>query len=121
MKKPERSIFGRFESQANNHRLDELEGHLQLGMKEDALDLARQFLIRTSLNAKTFNAALDAILIQADRIKPWKPLVERAYTRLSKRDQRAVGSNMLSRPTGRTWIRRFGPQVPLACRQEGNA
>lgn len=84
-----------FVPKGDNHHLDELQGHVDLGMKRDALRLARQFLKSDRINASEFNAALEAVLIQADRVRPWKTLVEEAYARLSKQDHREVNSQML--------------------------
>jgi tetratricopeptide (TPR) repeat protein len=96
MKKRLRPSFGRFGPGSGNHRLDELAGHVDLGMKRDAVRLARQLLKGSGINASEFDAALEAILIQADSVKPWKPLVEEAYGRLSKQGHRDVKSRMLA-------------------------
>jgi len=65
-------------------------------MKRDALRLARQILKRSGIDGSSFKAALNAVLVQADRLKAWKPLLEEAYARLSKRDQRTARSPMLA-------------------------
>jgi hypothetical protein len=64
-------------------------------MKRDACRLARQILKQPTIKATEFNGALEAILIHAGRLKLWKPLIETAYVRLSKRDTRLVQSYML--------------------------
>jgi hypothetical protein len=76
--------------------VNELEGCVKLGMAREALKLARRALRRPDIRAKTFNDALDAILIQADKLKPWTMLVEGAYARLPKRDHKSVRSMLVS-------------------------
>lgn len=66
-----------------------------MGMKHEALNLARRTLKQTGIGEKDFSEALNAILVQADKCKPWSPLVEAAYARLSKRDKQAVRRWML--------------------------
>jgi hypothetical protein len=79
-----------------HHQLAELEGYVGLGMKRASLRMARQFLKRNRINARSFESALEAIFIQADRLGSWRPLVEQAHARLSKRDQRTTRSQMLA-------------------------
>jgi hypothetical protein len=79
-----------------SHTSQDMDGFGGLGMKKDALALARRVLRSKSVSAKEFENALDAILTHADRCKPWKTLVESAYARLSRRDQKAVRFLMLS-------------------------
>jgi len=74
----------------------ELDGFVELGMKREALCEARRLLRNTPITAGQFNAAMDAALTQEDRLKSWVPLVESAYARLSKREQRVVNFSMLS-------------------------
>jgi len=76
--------------------VNELEGHLELGMKKEALKAARSFLKSNPLTAPDFQSAVRAILIQADNLKPWQLLVEQAYARLPKSDQRSVRFEMLA-------------------------
>jgi len=64
-------------------------------MKRDALNLAREILKAGKISVIKFNAALEAILVQADRLKPWRPVVEKAYARLPERVRRMVQSQML--------------------------
>jgi hypothetical protein len=75
---------------------NELEGMVDLGMQREALRLAKLKLKAWSICGADFLGALHAILVQADRLKPWSPLVEAAYTRLSKREQRFARSAMLA-------------------------
>src|SRR5690242_15459807 len=74
----------------------DLEGFLGLGMKTEALHLARQHLKEKTVKLNTFNAALNAILTLADTCKPWRPLVEAVYQNLSQRGKRQARFMMLS-------------------------
>jgi len=76
-------------------QIAELNGYCELGMKGEALRLARHFLKRTEIKPNEFDAALGVILIQADRLKAWRPLVESAYARLGDRGKRMVQRRML--------------------------
>jgi len=76
--------------------VNELEGCVKLGMAREALKLARRALKRTDIGATTFNDALDAILRQADKLKPWTMLVEGAYARLPKCDHKSVRFMLVS-------------------------
>lgn len=67
-----------------------MEGLISLGMKTDALKLARRYLRDSPINARLFNGALNAIMTLADKTKPWVKTVETAYDRLPKREQPAV-------------------------------
>ena len=73
----------------------ELSGYLELGMLDEALALARAFLAKKAPVAPKFIEALDAVLV-ADKLRPWKQPVEKAYARLSLADRRLVRSQMLS-------------------------
>ena len=75
--------------------LRELNGLVGMGMKKEALKLARRLLKRETQTAEEFSETLDAILTLADKCKPWAPLVETAYARLSKRDQKTTRFWML--------------------------
>jgi hypothetical protein len=75
--------------------LDELGGFVKLGMKREALKLARRTLKQADITAKAFNDALDAILTLGDKCKSWMPVVEAAYAHLPKSDKQAVRHSML--------------------------
>jgi hypothetical protein len=75
--------------------MNELRGCVHLGMKHEALKLARRTLKQADIAEKDFGEALNAILVHADKCKPWSPVVEAAYARLSKRDKQAVRRWML--------------------------
>lgn len=66
-----------------------------MGMKHEALKLARRTLKQTHIAEKDFGEAVNAILVHANKCKPWTPAVEGAYARLSKRDKQAVRHWML--------------------------
>ena len=80
----------RTSSRADHHDLDELDGYVGLGMKEDALRLAKAYLTSRPVNPDQFTAALDAILVQADRLPPWRKQIESAYRSLPMRGQLKV-------------------------------
>ena len=77
----------------SNAGSNELDGLVGLGMKKDALALARRILKTKSASADEFGNALNAILTHADKCKPWAPVVGATYERLPKRAQRpsAIG------------------------------
>jgi hypothetical protein len=75
---------------------EELDGFIDLGMKREALRAARRALKEPRINAPLFRSALNALLTHTERLKPWSPLVEAAYARLSKRSQQSVRFWMLS-------------------------
>lgn len=72
----------------------EIDGYIDLGMVNEALKLAREILSRAKITSKDFNNALSAVL-QANRVEPWRQIVEASYRRLSRKDQGAARSNML--------------------------
>jgi hypothetical protein len=67
--------------------LDELNALNELGMKRETLSETRCLLKSRSITSGDFNKALNALLVQANRLKPWTTLVENAYARLPKHDQ----------------------------------
>jgi hypothetical protein len=87
--------FASMNSRLGN-QVNEIEGCVKLGMKREALKLARRTLKQTNITAKNFNDALDAVLIQADKLKAWTMLVEGAYARLPERDQKSVRFMLMS-------------------------
>jgi hypothetical protein len=74
-------------------RDSEIDGLIALGMKHEALRLARRNLHRDPITAQEFNDALNAILTLGDRTKPWAKAVEAAYERLPKRDRAFHGQH----------------------------
>ncbi len=81
--------------QATENR-SEMEGLIGLGMKRDALKLARHHLKNDSMNARMLDDALNAILTLADKTRPWAKAIETAYERLPKRERAAVRFLMMA-------------------------
>ena len=75
--------------------INEIRGCVHLGMKGEALKLARRTLKQTDIAENDFGEAVNAILVHADKCKPWSPMVEAAYARLAKHDKQAVRRWML--------------------------
>lgn len=76
--------------------LTELEGYNGLGMKKDAVHLARRLLRSPHITDAQFEAALQTLLSSATRLRPFRPSIEKAYARLGTRAQRRVRFWMLS-------------------------
>ncbi len=57
-----------------------LSGHVDLGMKREALRTARRKLNDSIMTAKALNDALNAILTNADGLKSWTQTVESSYS-----------------------------------------
>jgi hypothetical protein len=74
---------------------DELHGYLELGMANEALAIASNILKSEKIDSLHFCEAVDAILIQADHLKPWRGRVERAYERLNETGKRLGAARML--------------------------
>src|SRR5437879_745575 len=70
---------------AANKSITELEGFVGLGMKRDALRLARQFLKANPVNVERFCEAINTLLTLADKTRLWRHLVDAAFQKLSKR------------------------------------
>ncbi len=77
------------------HEVLEMDGHSNLGMHKEALEIARTILSRQRLKAVAFNGSLSVILVGGDNIETWKTLIQTAYGRLSKRGQQQVRDSML--------------------------
>ncbi len=77
-------------------QLNELEGFIGLGMQKEALQLSRILLRSRPAHPTVFSETLTALLIHADRLRPWRALVERTYADLPKHSRNLVGSEMLS-------------------------
>ena len=91
----------RFNLQFNDRPTNELIGHVDPGMKREALREARRNLNDLTMPAKAFNDALNAILTHTDKLKPWTRLVESAYERLPKRDRPSTRFFIMSFRAGR--------------------
>ena len=59
-------------------------------MKKEALALARRLLKAPIVAAPQFADGVHAVLILADNVKSWKPLIEAAYERVPKRKRGSV-------------------------------
>jgi hypothetical protein len=55
--------------------INELQGCVPLGMKREALKLARRTLKQAEITKKDFGDALNAILVHANKCKPWSPVL----------------------------------------------
>jgi tetratricopeptide (TPR) repeat protein len=75
---------------------DDLDGFAAMGMKRDALRLARQNLKNRVITAGLFNRSVNVILFQSDRLKSWSVLIEHAYARMSRREQGLARSWMFA-------------------------
>jgi hypothetical protein len=78
-----------------NRTVKELEGFTRLGMKGDALQLARASLKAQSIPGELFCASMEAILALATTRKRWRRLIEPAHQRLSQRGKRRARFLML--------------------------
>jgi tetratricopeptide (TPR) repeat protein len=76
--------------------VEELNGYVDLGMQQEVLALARHAFNLDPLAPDLFNAALQGILIHADPLQAWVPMVESAYAKLPERGRRAVRAAMLN-------------------------
>lgn len=74
-------------SRMSAHRLNELQGYMELGMERESLSAARQVLRSTQISAGEFWHATDAVLVQANRLKPWRRVIETAFGRLNAAGQ----------------------------------
>jgi hypothetical protein len=78
-----------------NLMVQELEGFMGLGMKDEVARLARECFTGRRVEAEYFDACLHAVLTTADDLAEWKPLVAEAFARLSQRGRRRVRFMML--------------------------
>ena len=75
--------------------LNELEGYLELGMAQETLTVAKAILKQRPLTSHAFAQAIQALLIQADNLKPWTRLIERAYEALDRKARKHSASSVL--------------------------
>jgi hypothetical protein len=66
---------------------NDLDGFADLGMKREALRLARQNLHNPEMGADAFNRAVGVVLTHADRLKGWAKVIEQAYARIPGHEQ----------------------------------
>ena len=85
-------------------RVDELRGWLELGAQRESLKVARQ-LLKDNPTCEEFTESVGAILILANRLRPWKRLVESAFERLIARSQRRAALVMRAHNTAEPFIR----------------
>ncbi len=69
-------------------QMNELQGYVELGMQKDALALARKLLKQPTVLPQTFNEVLHAILVQADSLRRWRPLIEKVHSQFSSKQKR---------------------------------
>ena len=74
---------------------NELDGYTRLGMRRQALTMARKTLRRDDLTASDFEAAVGVFLQLQTKLKNLIPCVEAAYQRLDRRARKQVRSSML--------------------------
>ncbi|MEO6337187.1 MAG: hypothetical protein ABIP71_10265 [Verrucomicrobiota bacterium] len=74
--------------------LEELQGYVELGMQKLSLQLARQLLKQPTVPPHTFNEVLDAILVHADQLRRWRPLVEAVHSKFRAKQKRLVRNAM---------------------------
>jgi len=84
-----------------NHRLsggaaiDEIDGYLELGMADEALDRVRETLSKPGITPDEFQGCVFALL-QSDGLERWRKQVETAYRGLTDRSDDRVRSAMLN-------------------------
>ncbi len=76
------------------HDLNELEGYVELGMQRESLRLARKLLKQPGLTPQIFADAMHAILVHADQLTRWRPLVETVHSKFSAKQKRAARKSM---------------------------
>jgi len=76
----------------------EISGYAEIGMKKEALRLVPRVLTQRRILPEEFREALRTIGLYSTSIsfKKWKPKLEAAYNRQSRKFKRAVRSDMLS-------------------------
>src|SRR5258707_15850352 len=77
-----------------NIQLEEISGLLGLGMEKECVCRARAVLRMEALDAYGFVSCLDAVLICADRLRPWKNRIELAFARLGRNEQRKARNKL---------------------------
>ena len=78
-----------------NDTLNELEGYLELGMTKETLTVARAILKQHPVIASSFCQAVTALLIKADKLKPWQLLIENTYDSLNRKEKKQAAIEML--------------------------
>ena len=63
-------------------------------MAREGLTISRWLLKQRPIPAQVFDDALNAILVHADRLKPWRGVLEKAFASLTSASQRQVSRTM---------------------------
>jgi hypothetical protein len=79
----------------NQEQLSEIDGYMQLGMEEEALDLIRGALGKRQISGEEFYICVFALL-QSEHPQSFKRIVEHAYGQLSEPTDDQVHSAMLN-------------------------
>jgi tetratricopeptide (TPR) repeat protein len=79
----------------NQEHLSEIDGYLELGMEEEALNLIRATFDKHEISEQEFHTCVFPLL-QSERLETWKNLVKSTYRRLSKPVNDQVRSAMLN-------------------------
>lgn len=99
---------------ASKH-LSELDGYLELGMTRECLRLARRMLKHPTLTVEVFAKAVEAVLIQEDRLERWRGIVDGAFERFWPRERRLARRTMLSFHVAREDWEAAGNFLPRRC------
>lgn len=86
----------RSQPRSENGMLSEMQGYEEIGMRREALRIARKILRRRMVTAEEFQEAVFILLTIQSRIKQSVGMVECAYQRLSTADRKRVRRVMLS-------------------------
>jgi hypothetical protein len=82
-------------SARTENKVSEIDGYLELGMEEEALELIGVALANQNVSAEEFNTCVFALL-QVQEPGKWRTAVEAGYKRLQEPVDDAVRANMLN-------------------------
>ena len=74
--------------------MEELAGYIELGMAKESLAVANVLLKIRPLTADVFVEAVAGLLIQADKLKPWRRKVEIAYAALNSSNKKSAATKL---------------------------
>lgn len=77
-------------------KVSEMIGFSDMGMHKEACALAKNILAEERMDAVAFKEAIIVLLVHAEGIESWKNLIQTAYSRLPKRGQQQVQTDMFS-------------------------
>jgi hypothetical protein len=77
-----------------SRELEELQGYVELGMQTEALRLGRRLLKQRCVTPEIFTESLHAILVHADDLHRWRPLIEAVHSKFSAKQKRRVRKAM---------------------------